>query len=343
MFESFDNVSLAGMCAAVPENIVRIEELIKEGDPETAFTLKRVAALAGLKQRHVAPPHIYTGDLAVAAGKEALRRLDWEPASVDLMFMGTQTPDYLSPPMGYLVAAKIGLSDKCVISDISAGCPGMIHLAWLAAAQLNPGCRRALILSGDASSKVVRNSEIGNMILMGDAVGALALEYDETADTLSFNILSYPDTDLSLVNYGSGYRPVPGEMDGMAMDGNKITEFCLKRAPQCMEGHLQDLGLTLDDIDIFFLHQPNKMIIETLKRRLKVASQKIPTIFADYANCSSASMAINACNVELEPKRKMLAMFCAFGSGLSVGSMVAHWDPDTAFDIISVKEPEFAA
>jgi len=280
---------------------------------------------------------MFTGDLAVAAGKELLHRLDWSPDSVEALFFVSQTPDFLSPPTGYLVAAALKLTENCAVMDLSSGCPGMLHGAWLACGQMGKNCRRAIILSGDASSKVVSPGDTGNSILMGDAVGALALEYDESAAPLSFHLLSFPDTAFALVNYDSGYRPVPGRPDGMVMDGNKITEFCLARAPQCMLDHLKREGLTLDDLGVLFLHQPNKMILDSLRRRLHIDPAKLPMIFADYANCSSASLAINVCASAAELSGPRPTLFCAFGSGLSVASMLTNWEPSRAFPIIQVE------
>lgn len=340
MHSRFSHIALRGVCAAVPSNTEDITDLIKQTDSATAFTLKRVAALAGLQRRHVAPANIFTGDLAAAAGETLLQRLNWHPSSLDALFFVSQTPDFLSPPTGYLIAAALGLSPECAIMDVSSGCPGMLHGAWLACAQLGKQVRRALVLSGDVSSKVVPEGDIGNSVLMGDAVGALALEYDEAASPISFHMLSFPDTNLSLINYDSGYRPVPGKPDGMVMNGNKITEFCLARVPECLQSHLEQENASLDEVDVFFLHQPNKMILNGLQRRLHVDSSKIPMIFTNYANCSSASLPISICTSSFSPESGSLrAMFCAFGSGLSVASLLADWDPSRAFPLVMVDAP----
>lgn len=146
MYERFDHIALRGFCAAVPENAETIAGLMETADAATRFTLKRVAALAGLKKRHVAPADMFTGDLALAAGRELLARLDWDPESLDLLFFVTQTPDFLSPPTGYLIAAKLGCSRECAVMDLSSGCPGMLHGAWMASGHLRQPGMRALIL-----------------------------------------------------------------------------------------------------------------------------------------------------------------------------------------------------
>lgn len=338
MHSRFENIRLAGVCAAVPKKSESISELMAQADSQTRFTLKRVAALAGLENRHVAPKNIYSGDLAIAAGRELLRQLDWNAESVDALFFVTQTPDFLSPPTGFLIAAALGLSEKCAVTDTIAGCPGLIQGAWLACGQMGHGAKRVLVLSGDTPSKVIPEDDIGNSVLMGDAVGALALEWDESAPPVSFHLLSWPDVDFNLVNYNSGYRQNRNSPDGMIMNGNRITEFCLNRVPQCLEEHLEAETHAFDDIDVFYLHQPNRMILNSLQRRLKMEKEKLPLIFADYANCSSASLAINVCRHAQIQKEPVKAFFCAFGSGLAVASILAEWDPCRAFGIVEVEE-----
>lgn len=339
MYERFEHVALRGFCAAVPEHVETIAGLMETADAPTCYTLKRVAAMAGLKQRHVAPTDMFTGDLALAAGRELLARLGWNPDSLNMLFFVTQTPDFLSPPTGNLIAAGLGCSRECAVTDVTSGCPGMLHGAWLASGHLRKPGMRALILSGDASSKVQLSGNIGNAVLMGDAVGALALEYEINAPALAFTLKSQPDTALSLVNYDSGYRPMPGKPDGMVMNGNKITEFCLTEAPSCMAELLEREGLTYGDMQALYLHQPNKMILDTLRRRLDIEVKKIPQIFADYANCSSASLALNVCSHarEFAPGK---ALFCAFGSGLAVASMLGELDASVCFPIARVKQGE---
>lgn len=329
MFASFSNITIRGMSAAVPSNSVTLDELIASADKETAFRLKRTAALAGLRKRHVAPENMFTGDLALTAGKKLLAHLGWGGENLDTMFFISQTPDFLSPPTGYLIAHQLGCSQQCMVNDLSAGCSGMLQGAYLASAMLSPACRRALVLSGDAASKVIPSDDVGNKVLMGDAVGAIVLEYtDDMDECVSFTMTSLPDVDLNLVNYGSGYRPMQGMIDGMSMNGNKITEFCLSKVPQCMGEHLDSCKMTTEDIDVFFLHQPNKAILDTLSRRLKISKNKLPMIFDEYANCSSASLALNVCNFALnqENREPIRAFFAAFGSGLAVSTMLANVD-----------------
>lgn len=337
MFARVSHVRLAGFCAAVPAQVVRVSDLASNADKETAFTLRRVASLAGLAERRVANESIYTGDLALAAGHELMLKLGWDPDEISMLFFVSQTPDFVGPPTGQLVAHKLGLNADCAVFDIGSGCPGMIQTAWLAAAHLNENSRRALILTGDVSSKLIPKDDIGNSILMGDAVGACAIEYDSRASGLSFMLRSYPDTGFALVNYGNGCRPADEHGFGMHMDGNKVTEFCMSRVPQCIMDHLGEEGMTPNDLDALYLHQPNKMILSGLQRRLKIDIEKIPMIFDKYANCSGASVALDVCSRHSKEGSLQKAMFCGFGSGLAVASMLGDWDTSLAFPVVELE------
>ena len=343
MFSSFQQLAVKGVCAAVPAQVVTLDQLIAESDKNTAFRLRRVAALAGLRKRHLAPADMFSGDLALAAGRELLSRLNWDPESVNMLFFVTQTPDFLSPPTGYLIAKALGLTSDCVVSDITAGCLGMLQGIWMACGHLSAEYPRALILSGDVSSKVVPAEDVGNSVLMGDGIGAFAMEFvPEQKQQISFTLSNFPDTESSLVNYDSGYRPVPGKPDGMVMAGNKITEFCLNNVPRCLEMHMQHLGKRLSDMDVVFLHQPNKAILDTLMRRLDVQREKLPMIFDEYANCSSASLPLSVCRHAGTPGYTGIkqALFAAFGSGLAVVTMFAELDMANCFPVVALEKGE---
>lgn len=333
MYARWNNISIAGISAVVPARIERISDLIQTSSPGEGFTIKRVAALAGLEQRHVASPEIYTADLAIAAGKELLNNLKWDPDSVNMLFLGTQSPDFLSPPTGYLVAAGLGFSEHCVVTDLISGCPGMIQLAWLAAPHLSERRRRALLLCGDTASKFVRGTDTGNKVLMGDGMSALALEYDENAPPISFNLFSYPDTDFAIAHYNSGYKKRSDKEFGGEMKGDIVTNFSHTKVPDAMLEHLKKDNVRVEELDVFFMHQPNKRILETIRKNLGIENERMPVVLSQYGNCCGASAPIAACSWGPENKKPGKAMFCVFGTGLSVASMLCEWDPARSFGI----------
>lgn len=339
MYMRFSNISIAGASAAVPEQVEDINELIKISDQDTAFILKRVSLLGGLKQRHVAPDFIYAGDLAIVAARCLLEKLDWEPDSISGLYFVTLTPDFMTPATGSLIAAALGIGKDCLITDIIDGCPGMTHAALLACGLLNNENRRALIISGSVYSKAIRNNDIGNAVLFGDAVGVIALEYKFGASDISFYHFSSPDIDFAIAHYGTAYRKVEGKPRGLQMIGSKVTDFCRRHVHKCVHDHLQAENLQIEDVGQFYFHQPNKMILNGIAKDLGLLPASILSILPDYANCSGASIPLLMCEDKRE-EQILKTMFCSFGTGLKVCSMLGDWNRANACPVITVKSSQ---
>lgn len=336
MHITFDKIRLAGASAAIPARRETIDDLLRECDETASFKLKRTAMLAGLRERPVAPENVYTGDLGYAAARRLMDCLGWEAQTVSALYVATLTPDLLSPQVSALIAAKLGLGIDCVLTDILDDCPGLTHAAMLACGLVNSHNRRALILAGNAHSKILRREDIGNRALFGDGVGAIALEYAVDAPPVSFHYFSIPDQNFALAQYGTACRPIPGKERGFEMQGGLVTDFCRKYVHECVKKHLEAEQLEMDAVKNFYFHQPNKVILNGICKDLDLPCDNAPTIMAEYANCSGACLPLLMCRRPRSGK----TMFCAFGTGLRVCSMLADWDSANGFPIVEVEKPE---
>lgn len=339
MFATFPDIVLAGASAAVPEDSQRVSDLMKSAGKDEAFTLKRVAMLAGLDKRHVASEEIFAGDLGIAACASLLEYIDWKPDSISALYFATLTPDFITPSVSTLIAGQLGFSSDCLTTDIMDGCPGLIHAALLACGLLGPDNPRAIILAGSVYSKAIRKGDTGNCILFGDAVGAIALEYDPAnpESGISFYQKAVPDSTFAIAHHCTGFRMMPGKERGLYMKGGKVADFCSKHVEVCMRAHLELAGKNTNEIEGFFLHQPNKMIVDRIVKTMGLNKEKVPSILKDFANCSGACLPLLAC---AHPESKGMALFCAFGTGLKVCSMLAYWDCRKAATLAFVKAPK---
>ncbi len=341
MYKIFRDIEVAGVAGATPEEIETVAELMEKADDKVRFVLKRVSALAGLSRRHMCPDDIYASDLAAATGRELLKRLDWRPDSVDSLYVATLSPDFLSPTTANLVADALGLSSRCLNTDVNDGCPGIIHSALLACGLIDENQPRSLVLGGTVLTKEGwkwGDGNYGNRILSGDGFAGFALEYKRGAPPISFYTYTAPDTELALFHDGTGTRYLKTEGRAYSMKGDKVTEFCNAHVAESARIHLEKAGLEIDDIDVFYFHQANKMIVSRLIKDLGITAEKAPMILKDYANCHGASVVMTAC-VNPTEKKRVRAMFSAFGTGLAVMSMIAEVDTSRIFPIIDVAEP----
>ena len=336
MIQVFNNVRIAGVNAAVPNNFIHIQDLIENAEKQTAYKMKATAMIAGLKSRPVALESTSAKDLAVAAGKELLKNLNWDPDTVNAIFFVTQTPDFLVPATGYFIHHELGLSKKCVVTDITAACSGLIQGLWTAASHISKTCSRILVFSGDTLSKAVLPEDIGIQILIGDGVGVFALEFNQNQNTpISFNLTPHPDIDLATVVHGSGYVKTE-KPRSLSMMGEKMMDFSQTKTVENISEILSELALTMDDIEIFFSHQNNLALLELLQKKLDIPKEKMPTILDSYGNCGSASIPILLSDYfeKNSDKSFLKALFCGFGGGLAVASMLAPISASQCFPIV---------
>ena len=341
MFREFKNISIRGVSAAVPDNKVSIADLMAASDKKTAFKVKRTATLAGLSERYVSEKPQLASDLAIVAARNLMQKLCWAPETVGALFYVTQSPDFVMPASGYKIHHHLKLDTSCVVTDITASCSGMLQGVWLAAAHIAPDCSRALVLAGDITNRSINDEDIGNKILFGEAVGAIALEFDPAEEaSLAFQLDSQPDMDLALVSYGSGLYE-SDHPKGFAMVGEKIVEFSTVSAPKSILSLLKRMQLTVGDIDTFFFHQPNRIILDSIAEQLGIATEKLPRSIEAYGNCSSASIPLVMCHTEADLPNsgaRKKCCFCAFGGGLAVVSMLATIPAGICLPIVATSE-----
>ena len=340
MIQEFNSVRIAGINAAVPHNVISISDLVQGSDKQTASKIRRTAMLAGLKTRPVALENTSAKDLAVLAGRELLKNLDWNTGTVNAIFFVTETPDFLMPATGYFIHHELGLLEECVVTDVIASCSGLIQGIWTAASHLSATCTRILVFSGGTMSKTFLSDDIGNQILFGDAVGAIALEFNPNQnEPITFNLTSHPDVDLVLAIHGSGVRKTE-KPKGFSMLGEKVMEFSQTKTVENISELLNRLALNIDDIEVFFSHQPNLALLESLQRKLGFPREKVPSILDSYGNCSSASIALLLSDYFQKNPNKSFskALFCGFGGGLAVASMLAPISASQCFPIVRYEQ-----
>ena len=170
---SIAGACIRGIAAAVPENTLGMENLIERFGAETA---EKLVASTGVRVRHISRPGQTTGDLCELAAKALLERLDWDPSSVDVLVMVSQTFDHIAPATSCILHGKLGLGKNAAVFDVGLGCSGWVYGLWMASSFIKTGCRRALVLTGDTTQTISPFDNYG--ALASDAGTATALEAD---------------------------------------------------------------------------------------------------------------------------------------------------------------------
>ncbi|CAD1791564.1 ketoacyl-ACP synthase III [Xanthomonas arboricola pv. juglandis] len=323
------NVRFAGMATCVPKRVV---SNLTDCRPQIRSERERLVRNIGIETRRMASDWQCFSDLAFDATEVLLERLQWKREEIDALIVVTQSPDYPIPATAIILQDRLGLSHATVAFDVNLGCSaypfGINLLGSMIAAG---GVKKGLLLVGDRSANLEDP-------IFSDSGTATALEFDQNAAPMYFDLNSD----------GSGYKaiilPVGGQREPVAiqhllpyrenekdrwhratdlqLDGTAVLSFSTQRVPPAVDKLIAYAGVSKDDIDYFVFHQANRMINETIRKKLGLAIEKVPSTLRDFGNTSGASLPLTMTariNKELEsgPKRVLLS---GFGIGLSWGT-----------------------
>ncbi len=328
------NVRFAGMTSCVPK---RILHNIDDAPPKIRSERERLVRNIGIHQRRICQDWQCFSDLAFDATENLLESLGWAREEVDALIVVTQSPDYLIPATAIILQDRLGLSKATIAFDINLGCSGYpfgIHVlgSMIAAGAIKKG----LVLVGDRCATL-------NDPLFSDAGTATALEFDPSAAPMHFDLNSD----------GSGYKaimlPVGGHREpfgpehshatrdengvlhwpsDLILDGPAVLSFSTQQVPPAVRRALEYAGMSTDDIDYYIFHQANRMINETIRKKLGLAPEKVPTTLHDFGNTSGASLPVTmtARIAETLSNGRHRVLLSGFGIGLSWGICILDID-----------------
>lgn len=321
---------LAGVGSAVPDRVVTNADLARLGcDPEW------ILARSGIRERRHAPPEMATSDLAASAGRRAIEQAERAPADVDLLVLGTFTPDMCIPSTACIVQESLGLDAPAL--DVTAACAGFAYSLVTAAQFVVAGTSRLpLVIGADTNSRVVDPEDIKTWPLFGDGAGAVLLEASgPTAPGREQGLLAFAlgsdgrGAGLLACPMSGSRRPVSAE--GMAeraqfmqMDGRAVFKWAIRLAEESIAAVVDRAGLTLPEIELFVLHQANARIIDGIRTALDIPQDKMVVNLDRYGNTSSGSIPLALDEVwrsgRVGPESTIV--ICGFGGGLAWGTAV---------------------
>jgi 3-oxoacyl-[acyl-carrier-protein] synthase-3 len=345
-------VRIAGVANAVPKRFRTVRD---EAGQFPGENIDKIGVATGVATRHVSET-LRAVDLGEVAIRQVLSALDWEPASVDMLMVVTQTPDYWLPANSCLLQARAGLSDECMALDMNLGCSGFVYgLAQASAMLSSTGKKRALLVAGDTSSHFVSPQDKATLFLFGDAVSAVALELDPDAPPIHFALGTDGRGAPLLMIPAGGFRcPATAENavrtpresgnirsdQDIAMNGAEVFAFSLRRVPAVVQKILSTANWQAGEVDHFIFHQANSMMLKVLGKRLGIPEAKLPFSLDKYGNTASASIPLtisHALSGALSGEARKL-LLVGFGVGFSWGAAAVQIDHLVAPEVTFVEE-----
>jgi 3-oxoacyl-[acyl-carrier-protein] synthase III len=322
-------VQILGTGSAVPEQVVTNDDLrISHGfDPEW------IVARTGIHERRFAAPHQATSDLCAQAASRCLKAAGCEPGDVDLLIVGTMTPDMAFPSTACLVQDRMRLN--CPAFDLQAACAGFVYALITAAQFVAAGTsRRALVVGGDCNSRVINPNDPKSFPLFGDGAGAVLLApgrddqgmlaYQFGADGSGGDLLNRPAC-------GSRMPPTAEALElglhYLTMDGRAVFKWAVRILTDSSNQVLTHAGKTVADCRWFVPHQANVRIVHAASDVLGFPRDSVFKNLDRYGNTSGGSIpiALDEMNREHQIESGDLLLISGFGAGLTWGTTLWRW------------------
>ena len=318
---------VVGVGSCLPERRVSNADLEKIVDTTDEWIVQRT----GIRARHIAAEGETTSMLATKAAQRALDAAGLGPNDIDLIVMGTSTPDYTFPSAATQVQAALGMT-RGVAFDLQAVCSGFVFAVATADKFLISGShKRALVIGAETFSRLVDWNDRTTCVLFGDGAGAIVLEAREGQGTVEDRglLTSHLRSDGRHREklYVDGGPSTTGTTGHLRMAGKEVYRHAVAMVTDVMTDAFAATGYTADDLDWFVPHQANERIIDASAEKLGIAPHKIVKTVCEHGNTSAASipLALAAACADGRIKTGDLVMIEAMGGGFTWGSALIRW------------------
>lgn len=321
---------IVGWGKYVPERILSNQDLEKMVDTSDEWIYSRT----GIRERRIAAPDETVTTMSVAASRAALAVAGIEPAELDLIIVGTSSPDYLLPAAASMIQHQLG-AEHAAAFDLRAGCAGFVYGLTVGTQFIATGMyRHVLVIGAEIISKFVDWQDRNTCILFGDGAGAVVLQASEQPTGLLTCCLGSngADYDALFMPGGGSKHPFSQEVldrgwHHIQMDGKRLYRFAVTTPTQVAFEALAAAGLSPEDVTLLIPHQANARIVEGMCKRLGVSEEKVMLNIDKYGNTSAASIAIALCEAaeegRMNPGDHILLL--GFGAGLTWAIGVVRW------------------
>lgn len=322
---------IIGVGSYAPKRILTNADLERMVETSDQWIVQR----SGIRERRIADEHEATSDLAFRAAQQALERAGVLPEAVELIVVGTTTPDMFFPTVGNLVAHRLGCT-RAGSMDLLAACAGSIYSLSVGAQFVATGkYRRVLCVGAETLSRITDWTDRGTCVLLADAAGAAVLapadgdgrglvDFDLYSDGQYWDLLYMPGGGS---RHPATHDTIDARMHYAKMKGNEVFKVAVRMFVDCTERILARHGLTADDVTLFIPHQANLRIIEAAVKRVNLPMERVFVNVDRYGNTGAASVyvALEEAVSQGRVRPGDLVLLAAFGGGFAWGAALLRW------------------
>ncbi len=317
---------IAGTGSYLPEKVVTNHDLEQMMDTSDEWIRERT----GIKRRHLAGDGEKTSDLALAAANNALEMAEISADDIDLIIIGTTTPDKVFPGTACIVQRRLGIGG-CGAFDIQAACSGFVYGLDLGDRYIRTGAaKNVLVIGAETLSRLTNWEDRTTAVLFGDGAGAVVLQESDEPGIISTHIHAdgqYEDLLQVPQGVSSGYDITRAGDAYIQMNGNAVFRRAVATLDSIARETLDRNNIDKHDLDWFVPHQANMRIITAAAKKLDMPMERVIVTVDEHANTSAASipLALDVAVRDGRIKRGELLLFEAFGAGFTWGSALLRF------------------
>lgn len=315
---------ILGMGSYLPEKVLTNADLEKMVDTTDKWITERT----GIKKRHIAADDQSASDLGVEAAKKAIANSGIDASEIDMIVVGTATPDKMFPSVACYIGHALGIGGVPAF-DITTACPGFVYGLSIADQFIKTGHRKNVLVVGtEVLSRLVNWDDRSTCVIFGDGAGAAVVTGSDEPGILSTHIHAdggYGD----LLYCNNGLRGQLGEFPEpqIVMRGNEVFKVAVKTLSQIVDETLEANKMQKEDIDWLIPHQANIRIIQATAKKLGASMDKVVVAVDRHGNTSSASIPLAMCEAieDGRIKRGDVCLLESFGGGFTWGSALIKY------------------
>ena len=316
----------------VPPEVITNQDLEKLVETSDQWITERV----GIKTRHKLADGLGLSDMCVEAAKKCLAARGIGPGDLEVIIVGTVTPDMMYPSTACLVQHKLGASNVWGF-DVSGGCSGFTYALQAGVKMVESGAHSKVLVCGfDANTRMTDYTDRTTCVLFGDGGGAVLLEPCEEGEIGFIDYLNEIDGSggVSLNMPGGGslhpstHETVDKKMHYIHQDGPAVYKFAVRKMAEATLKLMERNGVNVADLGCFIPHQANKRIIESTANRLGLSADRVIINIEKYGNTSAGTipLAMETAIEQGKLKKGDLVLLAAVGAGFTVGTVLLRWE-----------------
>ena len=324
-------VRIDALATFVPPRLLTNADLERMVETTDEWILQRT----GIRERHVVDAGVATSDLAAEAAREAIAQAGLRPDQIELIIVGTTTPDTIFPSTACLVQHKIGAT-RAWGFDLGAACSGFTYSLATAAQFIAAGVHQhVLVIGADVMSSIIDYTDRTTCVLFGDGAGAVILapaaEDEPHIIDFAHEIDGSGGPALCMPAGGSrlpaSHETVEKRLHYVKQDGATVFKFAVRKTEEICRRVLERNGLAGADLDLFVSHQANRRIITAAAGRLGLPDDKVIINLENYGNTTAATIPLALADAVQQNRLKKgdLVLLTSVGAGFTVGAVLLRW------------------